>query len=592
MAEPDKMLGAGLRLLQSATTDEECVAGLMLVVRAPDRAAHAPAIWALCARFVRRMLRTPQSLLQRLAVGVLAFVSGDASVAADPALLARVPRVVGVLRTGGTLDGEAKDGHELQARANALECLRNVAGHAAGLEALVAAPGMVLALMALLEPSDAAPAANAADAPLAADLAQASAGLLVQVAAAHPDLARTAIGPELCDVLTQPQAHVFAAARALHCLLAAGSVPVEPDWSARVAQGLQQCLSSKLGPSERDLCLQLAAAVAEVAGPEWLALRPALFGLVTHLACVELRMQLEDRPVEHMVSQQELVTACLLLAETAVRVLTTNEAMGGEAFLRAHEALQGGVGAAMAAVETLTFEQPDQQPLLQGCVRLVAVWMSEETDALHTQISQCMPRLLAVAAQSPLCLRFLLPGLEHHSSEPLAATPLLAAHLPLRLTEALVSPATDWDAAAQHTALRVVRNLLLQLPPEAAAWAELGPAMAQLAAWPVDTSDALAAASAAVVATYVLMAPLPEAGVAAAAAPRVHALLQTGLMPPMPAWWPSVDDLWAQFAELLLAQPVQALTLLRLADVPLPSPAPTWPADSLEHHLLRFLLQR
>lgn len=530
------LVDAALRLHRVATTDEERFAALLLLSRAPERHDRLADVFAAMRgdTFVARLVRSTVPLHRSLAAGILAFFSR--APLTHTMLIPLLPAVAAVL---------ANDEHE--ARAEALIALYNVAtGSEAGHMATVAlaSPMFWDALSALL-----------LDRTVEAPVARLAADTLTAVAGVSAATVSEVTG-RLWNIFAEPDAHVFSAASALVQLLPRHQgVRVPQPAVARL--GLLQCLGCKLGPDSRRVCLQLAALAVEATDPDWLCPVgegvPKLLLLTTHLACVELRMHLEDRDPAHMITEEPLVSSCFVLVENAIRLLTQSDAalrLEGEVFLKLHTALAGGIGAVAAAFQSLSPDFPNHASLRLACIRMLGVWLSEETESMQDELADIAPQLLTAARTSADALRFLLPGCCHFSAEQRGAKMLVDQEFDLFLAQWLVTDGMVDDVYSCISALRVLRNILVQLPRSSAHGSTLHPLLSSL----LEIADGPVRAAATVVTTFLAMLHVPSL-VLPALARHLEWLLALGLNRSRPTWWELVDDLWVELLELLLSTP-------------------------------------
>jgi hypothetical protein len=102
----------------------------------------------------------------------------------------------------------------------------------------------------------------------------------------------------------------------------ATAVTRHAGWQASVAAGLRDVLSSKLGPSEREDAMRLAAVTTEFGGGVlWAVGAPKLVPLLARHASVEIRMALEDRSLADAVSSAPIVAGCYVVCEAVVSLL-------------------------------------------------------------------------------------------------------------------------------------------------------------------------------------------------------------------------------------------------------------------------------
>ena len=219
-------------------------------------------------------------------------------------------------------------------------------------------------------------------------------------------------------------------------------------WSKLVGIGLKQVLGSRVGPEVRNTALRLAGLTIQLRGCGW-ALGTKINGaellvLLVHLASVEMRMALEDRSLAECASQATLITSCYIIYEGAIETTVQEEdgdsaggagagnAAGGEAasistesFEKLHQRFSDGVNAVLqflqvrqaATGDTVT---DDVTALTLSSVRLVCVWMAEETDALRPELYAVLPfaiEAVSLDAEHDDLLRLMLPGLCHVTAE-------------------------------------------------------------------------------------------------------------------------------------------------------------------------------
>nr|XP_056703117.1 neurochondrin [Euleptes europaea] len=227
-------------------------------------------------------------------------------------------------------------------------------------------------------------------------------------------------------------------------------------------RGLSSILSSKLSASQRDPALKLAACLTQACGSEWIPAGRSgskFFALLANLACVEVRLSLEEPDLAAVDKKRELVAACYVLMEHAILECTREEG----SLLQEVQKVQlvGILEEAFAAVvyylrqagwERLT------DPFVFASVRILGAWLAEETSSLKPEICDLLPFLLRYAKlhfeaerkdrsslQNPGCgdgrepvwqgdaLRFLLPGLSHLTAEDQPRAILISEGVPVLL---------------------------------------------------------------------------------------------------------------------------------------------------------------
>ena len=90
----------------------------------------------------------------------------------------------------------------------------------------------------------------------------------------------------------------------------------------RLYTGLADILGSKLSQSQRDPALKLAACLVQACGSEWIPAGSAgskFLALLVNLACVEVRLTLEEPDPVEAEGKKEVVTACYVLMELGIQ---------------------------------------------------------------------------------------------------------------------------------------------------------------------------------------------------------------------------------------------------------------------------------
>uniref|UniRef100_A0A4W3JHC9 Neurochondrin n=1 Tax=Callorhinchus milii TaxID=7868 RepID=A0A4W3JHC9_CALMI len=216
--------------------------------------------------------------------------------------------------------------------------------------------------------------------------------------------------------------------------------------------GLFNILNSKLSSSQSDPALKLAAILLTVYGSDWILAENAetrrkFLALIVNLACVEVRICLEDPGLGITCSKPDVITACYSIIEFAMMVCSVGEKI---CFTVAESnqlvrIMEEAFGAVIYSLKQVT-ENKLQDPFLFASVRILGVWMAEETAALKQEICDVLPFLIHYARTLFECpaklddlssqveglalvdrsettawtkdaLRFLLPGFCHLSAE-------------------------------------------------------------------------------------------------------------------------------------------------------------------------------
>ncbi|XP_052554610.1 neurochondrin [Tympanuchus pallidicinctus] len=166
-------------------------------------------------------------------------------------------------------------------------------------------------------------------------------------------------------------------------------------------KGLASILGSKLSQSQRDPALKLAASLVQACGSEWI---PAgrtgskFLALLVNLACVEVRLTLEEPDPLEVEGKKEVVTACYVLIEMGIQeCLKEEESLLDEAqrmqLMRIMEEAFGAVVFYLRQVK----EEELQDPFVFASVRILGAWMAEETSSLKQEICELLPFLVRYA---------------------------------------------------------------------------------------------------------------------------------------------------------------------------------------------------
>lgn len=244
------------------------------------------------------------------------------------------------------------------------------------------------------------------------------------------------------------------------------------DWKAHIHKGLADIILSKLGREQRDKGLRLAGAALEGLGVEWVIQGNTKDGrgrqlllMMVHLACIEVRMSLEDKTFQEAVASASPTTACYTILEIAINFLV-NGALDLEQKQKQqlYAALKGAFTAVLAFLNDASkdesfLENPKNHLFICATIRVLGAWLAEETSANKEEVYQVLPFIIKVAKQNfdsynfksvtkskkkssknkitkeedeeklPDILRFLLPGMCHLTAEDIPRIILLELEL-------------------------------------------------------------------------------------------------------------------------------------------------------------------
>ncbi|XP_027299502.3 neurochondrin [Anas platyrhynchos] len=276
----------------------------------------------------------------------------------------------------------------------------------------------------------------------------------------------------------------------------------------RIYKGLAKILGSKLSHSQRDPALKLAACLIQACGPEWIpagSTGSKFLALLVNLACVEVRLALEEPDPMDTERKKEVVTACYVLMEMGIQeCLKEEESLLEEAQkMQLIRIMEEAFGAIIYYLRQVT-EEELQDPFVFASVRILGAWLAEETSALKQEICELLPFLVRYAkklfnsgtaeghpqadgVQAGLAstegsvlpqdaLRFLLPGFCHLTAEDRPREILISEGAPALLCDYFLhqwkvltsepgslTPLTSTEMSLQ-TACGIFLNLVVTAP--------------------------------------------------------------------------------------------------------------------------------
>ncbi|NWX06749.1 NCDN protein, partial [Caloenas nicobarica] len=231
----------------------------------------------------------------------------------------------------------------------------------------------------------------------------------------------------------------------------------------RLYKGLADILGSKLSQSQRDPALKLAACLVQACGSEWIPAGSAgskFLALLVNLACVEVRLTLEEPDPVEAEGKKEVVTACYVLIEMGIQECLREEKPLLEEVqkIQLMRIMEEAFGAVIFYLRQVKQEELED-PFIFASVRILGAWMAEETSSLKQEICELLPFLVhyakklfqegstAVSLPQPElvssegselprdALRFLLPGFCHLTVEDRPRDILITAGAPALLCE-------------------------------------------------------------------------------------------------------------------------------------------------------------
>lgn len=237
----------------------------------------------------------------------------------------------------------------------------------------------------------------------------------------------------------------------------------QPEWKQDLHKGLCDIIFSKLGRELRDRGLRLAGTAMECLGVSWVLQAEIgttgetkgrqLLLMLVHLACIEVRMSLEDKTFEEAVALASPTTACYTILELAI-VFLVNGAVDFEQKQKQqlYAALKGAFKAVLTflngtSVDDSFLENSKNHLFVCATIRVLGAWLAEETAANKEEVYETLPFIIKISRYNfehnkrktvmkskkkgqskfyyredskdrlPDVLRFLLPGLCHLTAE-------------------------------------------------------------------------------------------------------------------------------------------------------------------------------
>ncbi|NXO20295.1 NCDN protein, partial [Cisticola juncidis] len=246
----------------------------------------------------------------------------------------------------------------------------------------------------------------------------------------------------------------------------------------RLYKGLADVLGSKLSQSQRDPALKLAASLVQACGAEWIPAGSAgskFLALLVNLACVEVRLTLEEPDPVEVEGKKEVVTACYVLMEMGIQecLREENPLLENVQKMQLMRIMEEAFGAVIFYLRQVKQEEL-HDPFIFASVRVLGAWMAEETSSLKQEICELLPFLVDYARKlfkegSPAvnlpqaelvstegsalpqdALRFLLPGFCHLTAEDRPRDILISEGAPALLCEYFLQ---QWEVlSSQPTA--------------------------------------------------------------------------------------------------------------------------------------------
>ncbi|KAG7164899.1 Neurochondrin-like [Homarus americanus] len=455
----------GILILRRANTDTERFAALLMLtklikVEEFDESCKKSLMEAMGLHFLARLLRTdevpegcPPFMFKSIAMTILTcFIS---SCLGNPTLYALIP----VLSEFIAMSADTSDG-DLTLIKDSYQCMKSIASEKGGRKAII----------------DFEAVGSLVDAYTAEGYCYDDALEILLMVVTEEGARTWEDEPEAFIKLMNHVAHEFAVDQGeikfklcdtLSELLQ--SLPLltvesgQPEWKKNLHKGLSDIIFSKLSREQRDRGLKLAGTAMETLGVSWVlqveneatgeTKGRQLLLLLVHLACIEVRMSLEDKTFEEAVALASPTTACYTILELAI-IFLVNGAVDFEQKQKQqlYAALKGAFKAVLtflngASVDDSFLENSVNHLFVCATIRVLGAWLAEETAANKEEVYQTIPFIIKISRYNfehnkrkavmkskkkgqsksyykeeskdrlPDVLRFLLPGLCHLTAE-------------------------------------------------------------------------------------------------------------------------------------------------------------------------------
>ncbi|XP_076314072.1 LOW QUALITY PROTEIN: neurochondrin-like [Tachypleus tridentatus] len=247
-------------------------------------------------------------------------------------------------------------------------------------------------------------------------------------------------------------------------------------WSEFIREGLFDLLKNKLGKMQHDSTLKLVGATVNRCGFLWIlnngdeTERARInFSLLVHLVSIEVRMILEDRSVEEIIENMDVLSACYTVLEATITIMCDESVWKFESFTTKQLliAITDAFKAVISFLLEVSKDTDNWYKPLETCdhkwyvtlasVRVLSSWLGEETFALKEEVCMVIPCLLKIGElvfretkvnlseqvdhiiykQDVDVIRFLSPALCHMSADDETRKVLLDQNAPKLLFEYL-----------------------------------------------------------------------------------------------------------------------------------------------------------
>lgn len=180
-------------------------------------------------------------------------------------------------------------------------------------------------------------------------------------------------------------------------------------WPESIFKSVNDILKSKIGPKQRDPCLQLVAATLQVLGIEWLLMNDSKqsFLLLIQLAAIEVRMQMDDKKLEGTFKNADLITSCFIILEMCIEYMATDQLdLEQKEKQSTYTALKGAFNSVLAVLTRISNDKIKDnlsvrdKSFVYAIVRIMSAWLAQETQAMRPGIYKVLPYMFQLANES------------------------------------------------------------------------------------------------------------------------------------------------------------------------------------------------
>ncbi|BES90206.1 unnamed protein product [Nesidiocoris tenuis] len=189
----------------------------------------------------------------------------------------------------------------------------------------------------------------------------------------------------------------------------------DESWPQSIRKGLSEILTNRVTKNQRDPALKLSSVMMDTFGVDW-ALgdsdKPKQFLLLlVQLCSVEVRMQLEEKPLDTVLKNVDLVTACFTILELSVAFISTGVIdLDQKEKQQLYTALKGAFSAVLNTLKKIlirSMKEEGRKPVTDNetqftfaMIRTLAAWLAQETNAMRSTVLEVLPFILCVANDS------------------------------------------------------------------------------------------------------------------------------------------------------------------------------------------------